>query len=281
MSVTAQQVAIVTGAGRGIGQAVAQRLAQLGWDLGLTARSADELEVTAELVRSAGARELTMAGDVSKPEHVEWLCAAVEQGLGQPGLLVNNAAIAGEYHGVIGSDPDLWWQVQEVNVRGPYLMCRRLAPGMIESAAGYIININSLDCSRAAAGGSPAYSVSKTALRRLTEALAIDLEGTGVVVFDLSPGLVRTAMGGSRPDAAEIAPEVWMPPSVSADKIEALVSGRYDALRGRFLHAKDDLDAVLVAVPDVADARMLRLLPFGSTDTVFAYGALAGHRPAR
>jgi 3-oxoacyl-[acyl-carrier protein] reductase len=281
MSPIAKQVAIVTGAGRGIGQVVAQRLAQLGWDVGLTARSADELEVTAELVRSAGARELTIVGDVSKPEHVERFCAAVEQGLGQPGLLVNNAGIAGEYHGVIGSDPDLWWQVQEVNVRAPYLMCRRLAPAMIEHAAGYIININSLDCSRAAAGGSPAYSVSKTALRRLTEALAIDLEGTGVVVFDLSPGLVRTAMGGSRPDAAEIAAEVWMPPSVAADKIEALVSGRYDALRGRFLHAKDDLDAVLAAVPGVADARMLRLLPFGSTDTVFAYGALAGHRPAR
>jgi len=281
MSPIAEQVAIVTGAGRGIGQIVAQRLAQLGWDVGLTARSADELEVTAELVRSAGARELTMAGDVSKPEHVERFCAAVEQGLGQPGLLVNNAAIAGEYHGVIGSDPDVWWQVQEVNVRGPYLMCRRLAPAMIEHAAGYIININSLDCSRAAAGGSPAYSVSKTALRRLTEALAVDLEGTGVVVFDLSPGLVRTAMGGSRPDAAEIGPEVWMPPSVAADKIEALVSGRYDALSGRFLHAKDDLDAVLVAAPGLADARMLRLVPFGSTDTVFAYGALAGHRPAR
>jgi NAD(P)-dependent dehydrogenase (short-subunit alcohol dehydrogenase family) len=281
MSLTADRVAIVTGAGRGIGQVVAQRLAQLGWDVGLTARSADELEVTAELVRSAGARELTMAGDVSKPGDVERFCAAVEQGLGQPRLLVNNAAIAGEYGGVVGSDPDLWWQVQEVNVRGPYLMCRRLAPAMIEHAAGYIININSLDCARASAGGSPAYSVSKTALRRLTEALAVDLEATGVVVFDLSPGLVRTAMGGSRPDAAQIAPEVWMPPSAAADKIEALVSGRYDALCGRFLHAKDDLDALLITVPGVADARMLRLLPADSTDTLFAYGALAGHRPAR
>jgi len=69
-----------------------------------------------------------------------------------------------------------------------------------------------------------------------------------VITVDLSPGLVRTVMGASRPDADEIAPEAWMSPSIAADKVEALLSGRYDRLHGHFLHARDDLDAVAAAV---------------------------------
>ena len=81
------------------------------------------------------------------------------------------------------------------------MFCRRLVPAMVKHGKGYVININTLDSSRPTRGGAPAYSVSKTALRRLTELLALQLEGTGVVVVDLSPRMVRTAMGGSRPDA--------------------------------------------------------------------------------
>ncbi len=275
------KVALVTGAGRGIGRAVALRLALLGYAVGLTARSADELSETARLVGEAGGREVTRAGDVSRPEDVEAVCAAVEEGLGPVEVLVNNAAIAGEHARTFRSDPQLWWQTMEVNVRGPFLYCLRLVPGMIERGRGYVVNVNSLDCSRSEDAGSPAYGVSKTALRRFTEILGAELAGSGVVTVDLSPGLVRTAMGGARPDADELPAEAWMPPTAAADKVEQLVSGRYDALHGRFLHAKDDLDAVLSAVAGSPEARTLRLLPAGDRDPMLAYGAMTHHHESR
>jgi 3-oxoacyl-[acyl-carrier protein] reductase len=273
------RVALVTGAGRGIGRELAQRLAKTGWDVGLTARSADELAVTADFVRAEGRREVTVAGDVSLPDHVEVVCSSVEDGLGPVDVLVNNAAIVGEYVPVVESQPDDWWRVVEINVRGPFMFSRRLVPAMVSRGHGYVININSLDCSRPARNGSSSYSVSKSALRRLTEILAMQVEGTGVIVVDLSPGLVRTAMGGSRPDADQLPAEAWLDPSVVADKVEQIISGRYDALHGRFLHSRDDLGSVLAAVANAPDARSLRLVPAGDTDPIVSYAAMTDHRP--
>jgi 3-oxoacyl-[acyl-carrier protein] reductase len=275
------QVALITGAGRGIGRELAVRLAPVGWDVGLTARSADELAVTAGLVREAGAREVTVPGDVSRPEHVEAVCSAVEEGLGPVSVLVNNAAVSGEYGAILECDPEMWWHVQEINARAPFLFCHRLVPSMVERGEGYVINVNSLDCSRPTRAGAPAYSVSKTALRRFSELLALQLEGTGVVVVDLSPGMVRTAMGGSRPDADMMPPEAWLDPSVAADKVEQIVSGRYDRLHGRFLHARDDLDTVLAALALQPEARLLRLVPAGEDDPIISYGAMTTHRATR
>jgi 3-oxoacyl-[acyl-carrier protein] reductase len=268
------RVALVTGASRGIGRELARRLAASGWDVGLTARSEDELAETADLVRAEGRRSVTVVGDVSRPGDVEAACKHVEQGLGPVDALINNAGIVGEYAAIIDSHPDDWWHVLEVNTRGPYLFSRHLLPSMLARGRGYVININSLDCSRPTRGGSPAYSVSKSALRRMTEILAMQVEGTGVVVVDLSPGLVRTAMGGSRPDAADIAPEAWIDPSVAAGKVELIVSGRYDALHGRFLHARDDLDALMAAISRAPEARLLRLVPAGETDPILSYAAM-------
>ena len=103
------------------------------------------------------------------------------------------------------------------------------------------------------------------------------LEGTGVVVVDLSPGLVRTAMGGSRPDADQLPPEAWLDPSAAADKVEQILSGRYDGLHGRFLHALDDLDAVMATLSRVPDARLLRLVPAAEDDRIISYGMLTSH----
>jgi 3-oxoacyl-[acyl-carrier protein] reductase len=275
------RVALITGAGRGIGREIAERLARQGWELGLTARSADELAATADVVRRAGRRVVAVVGDVSQPQHVEGFCSAVEEGLGPVGVLVNNAAVSGEYAPTFGSVAEDWWHVLEINTRGPFLFCHRLVPGMIERGSGYVININSLDCSRPARVGSPAYSVSKTALRRFTEILALELEGTGVVAVDLSPGMVRTAMGGSRPDADQVPPEAWLDPSVAADKVEQILSGRYDALHGRFLHARDDLGAVMATISVQTDARLLRLVPAGEDDPIISYGAMTRHREPR
>jgi NAD(P)-dependent dehydrogenase (short-subunit alcohol dehydrogenase family) len=275
------RVALITGAGRGIGRELAGRLARLGWDVGLIARSADELTITAGEVRSAGRREHTFVGDVSRPGDVEAVCAGVEEHLGPVHALINNAAVAGEHARTFRSDPDEWWHAMEINLLGPFMLSRRLIPGMIERGGGYVININSLDCSRSADAGSPVYSVSKTALKRLTEIQAAELAGTGVIAIDLSPGMVRTAMGGARPDADLMPLDAWLPPSFAADKVEQIVSGRYDALHGRFVHAMDDLDVVMATVARLPEARLLRLLPAGDDDPMLSYGAKTSHQEGR
>jgi NAD(P)-dependent dehydrogenase (short-subunit alcohol dehydrogenase family) len=260
---------------------LAGRLARLGWDVGLIARSADELATTAREVRSAGRREVAVVGDVSRPGDIEAVCSAVEEGLGPVSVLINNAAVSGEHARTFRSDPDEWWRAMEINLRGPFMLTRRLVPAMVERGRGYVININSLDCSRAADAGSPVYGVSKTALRRLTEILAAELLGTGVIAVDLSPGMVRTAMGGARPDADQMPPEAWLEPSAAADSVEQILSGRYDGLHGRFLHAVDDLDAVLATIERLPEARLLRLLPAGDDDPVLSYGATTSHQETR
>ncbi len=121
-----RQVGLITGAGRGIGRELACRLARLGWDVGLTARSADELAVTAGLVRAAGAREVTVEGDVSQPDHVEAVCSAVETWPWADRAFVVNAAVTGEYEPISESDPAAWWRVMEINTRAPLMFARRL-----------------------------------------------------------------------------------------------------------------------------------------------------------
>ncbi len=88
-------------------------------------------------------------------------------------------------------------------------------------------------------------------------------------------------MGGGRPDAAMIPPEAWVGPAVAADKVEQILSGRYDVLHGRFLHAKDDFDVLVAAVTDQPDARLLRLIPAGEEDQIISYGAMTTHRAPR
>ncbi|MCU1491081.1 MAG: fabG 6 [Acidimicrobiaceae bacterium] len=273
--------ALVTGAGRGIGREVACRLATLGWDVGITSRSGDELAQTAELIRAEGARVVSVTGDVSKPSDVETVCSAVEAELGAVSVLVNNAAVSGEHARTYLSDPDEWWHAMEINLRGPFLYSLRLVPAMVDRQRGYVVNINSLDCSRSADAGSPVYSISKTALGRFTEIQDAELYGSGVVTFGLSPGLVRTAMGGGRPDADELPADSWLPASAAADKVEQLISGRYDALHGRFLHANDELDVVVDSLAAAPDARFLRLIPAGPADSILAYGAATSHRDTR
>ena len=102
-------------------------------------------------------------------------------------MLVNNAGTGGRMHSVVEADPELWRQVLDVNVLGPVRLCSLVLPGMVARGRGYVVNMTSLQGSRAMPGCG-AYGASKAALMRLTDTMAGDLAGTGVVVFDVSPG---------------------------------------------------------------------------------------------
>jgi 3-oxoacyl-[acyl-carrier protein] reductase len=267
---TSGQVALVTGAGRGIGRQIAIRLAQDGFRLCLAARSGSELAATAEKVRSAGISVECVTGDVARSEDVARICDTVEQRLGPVDLLVNNAAFFGNPGPFLDTDIEQWWRVLETNLLGPALLDRRILPGMLDRRRGRVITINS----RAAvhigdpAVTSSAYSVSKAAVLRFDSSLARELAGSGVAVFSLNPGLVRTSMSEQRPDFADIPDGAFLPPSAAADIVAALGSGRYDQLHGRLLHATDDLDALLEAVNREPGVRTLTVIPAATDDAL-------------
>ncbi|HEU5158804.1 MAG TPA: SDR family oxidoreductase [Streptosporangiaceae bacterium] len=262
-------VTLITGAGRGIGRELAVRLGSSGRRLGLTARTSHELAETAELVAAAGGTAVTVTGDVTRADDVDRVCQTVEDRFGPIEELVNNAGFLGDLDPFLNADLETWWRVIEVNLRGPALFLRRVLPSMVEHGRGRVININS----KAAfltdpRGAGSAYGVSKTALLRLTDMLTSELAGTRVVMIDLSPGMVRTAMTERRPDADRLPPEAWTPVSAAADHVTALLSGRYDALNGHFVHVVDDLDDLLARVTADPRVRTLHLSATHAADPV-------------
>jgi NAD(P)-dependent dehydrogenase (short-subunit alcohol dehydrogenase family) len=263
---------LVTGAGRGVGRAIAEAFAP-GREVALLARTATELEQTADLVRAAGGTPFVAVADLRDADALREVVVKVTATLGPIEVLVNNAGTGGGFHELAGGDAGMWRSVLEVNVLGPATMCALVLPGMVARGHGYVVNITSLQASRAFKGSS-AYGASKAALMRLTDGLANELAGSGVVAFDVSPGLVRTAMT-EEPHLAAILAEIddqdWTPASRTGEVLVALTGGRFDALSGCFVHAEDDLEDLLQRMANAEpDWRRLRMTPAGPADPLFA-----------
>ena len=254
----ARRTALITGAGRGIGREIAIWLAKAGHPVGLTARSADQLEETAADIGGFGATAVAVPGDITDPRDVARIHAAVVSALGPVEILVNNAGYAGPLRPFLELDEQQWRTTLTTNVLGPVFCTQAVLPSMLERGRGHIVNVNSLQGSNPA--GSPlSYGVSKAAVMRLTDGLAAQLDGTGVIVFDLSPGLVRTQMTAGREDLERLPDSAWLPPDAAAHQLVRLISGGYDELHGRFVRATDDLGALLERVRNDPDARRMRL----------------------
>ena len=270
-----QHVALITGAGRGLGRAFAQALAERGARVAITARSADELEQTvAELAHQPG-RVTAFVGDVTDPDAVTRIVAETEAHLGRISLLINNAAQFRAFGPIGVVDPALWWREIEINVHGPFLYSHAVLPSMRSRASGRIINV----ASGAGLGAIPlasAYTVSKTALIRLSETLAQETIDAGIAVFAIHPGTVRTPMNAyvhDSPDVAAQAPQIqhWFralyaeqqdtPIEQAVALVVRLAHGDADALSGWYLSVDDDIDALVrqhTTAPQ-ADQRTLRL----------------------
>ena len=184
------QVALVTGASRGIGLAIADRLGRMGARVAICARNAQALERAAEVLRRNGIETLAVPADVTRTGDVAELVERTRKTLGLIDILVNNAGI-----GVFGpahqtSDAD-WDAVLDTNLKGVFLVSKAVAPEMIRRRTGHIINISSLAGKNAFAGGG-VYCASKWGLLGLTYCMAEDLRGYGIRVSAVCPGTVAT-----------------------------------------------------------------------------------------
>jgi 3-oxoacyl-[acyl-carrier protein] reductase len=186
----AGKVALVTGASRGIGLAIAKSLAGMGAKIGLCARDREKLAVAKVEIEGTGAQVAVLPADVARPAEIAPLVQKTEQSLGPIDILVNNAGI-----GVFGpiqqaSEAD-WDAVLDTNLKSVFLLSRAVAPGMISRGDGHIINIASLAGKNSFAGGG-IYCASKWGLLGLTECMAEDLRAHGVRVSAICPGSVAT-----------------------------------------------------------------------------------------
>jgi 3-oxoacyl-[acyl-carrier protein] reductase len=229
------------------------------------ARGEERLQTTMDEVAAAtGARTLAVAADVTDRESVEAAVGRVVAELGQVDLLVNNAGLIDEFEVPLWeADPDQWWDVVTSHVRGGFLLCRTVVPWMVLRNRGRIVNIASGMSLRARPEYS-AYSVAKTGLMRMTEALAGALEGTDVRAFDVAPGVVETEMTRAMPMWRGFTD--WTPPERVVELIAAIAAGELDAWSGRFLRAGADEPAILRTRRPEGDARQLRLRTSGDDD---------------
>lgn len=259
-------MALVTGSGRGIGRETARGLARQGVRVAVQARSGTQVAETVDLVRADGGTAMASVGDVSDPRYVRSAVRSIVRELGPIDLLVNNAGLTDPTEAPVWeSDPDGWWDVVAINLRGPMLTCSAVVPDMLGRGRGRVVNVNTLAASRTDPSYS-AYAAAKAGLMRLTDSMDAALAGSGVSVFDVSPGLVRTAMTAGMPMWAEAPPEGWTPVEHVVDLIIRLARGDGDALSGRFIHATDDLDSLVVAAATRTDARKLRIQRYADTD---------------
>jgi NAD(P)-dependent dehydrogenase (short-subunit alcohol dehydrogenase family) len=273
------EIALVTGAGRGIGRAVAEALARARAGVALMSRSTDQLTDACTAITSAGGRAIVVAGDVTSAADVQRAVSETEHQLGTISILVSNAGITGPFAPVWDADPDEWWRTQEVHMHGAFLCTRAVWPGMVERGGGRIMIVSSRASERGGANLS-AYQIAKAGQLRLAEALAGEGAELGIRAFALHPGFVDTQFALEplrRADAAKYAPgfvarlqelrkdtSLATPIQLVADLCVWLASGAGDALSGRYFRVEESWEemaqnAAQIQADDLYTLRMRTL----------------------
>ncbi len=193
MADLAGKVALVTGAGRGLGEGAAKALAARGAAVVLVARNGAAVEAVAREITAAGGKAAALACDVSDYAAVEKLAADTRARFGGLDILVNNAGVIEPISDIATSDPAAWARNIQINLVGAYNGVRAVLPGMLAGGGGTIINVSSGAAYRPLEGWS-AYCSGKAGLWMFSRAIALETEGKGIRVFGFSPGTIDTEM---------------------------------------------------------------------------------------
>jgi NAD(P)-dependent dehydrogenase (short-subunit alcohol dehydrogenase family) len=264
------QVAVVTGASRGIGRVLAVHLAGRGAAVAAIARPSADLDSLGGGAPSG--RMLKLAADVTSPEEMSSALGTVTELLGTPTLVVTCAGTADMLGPAWSADPAAWWHAVGVDLLGTMITAGLAVRLMLPTRSGRIVTVygNLGDRQR---GNVSAFAVAKAGIARLTESLACELEGTGIRVFAMHPGFVRTPMTEMLawsepgrtwlPDFGLGAEERWGDGETAAKLVEAIASGAGDELTGRVLWAGDDLASLAARHADDPDFRRVRLIRDG------------------
>lgn len=215
------QVAIITGASRGIGHSIAQNLASLGAHVILCARHHEGLDHLVAELHAAGHSAEAFPLDLAQSTRIDSLAQYVHERHGRCDILVNNAGIGNMGAPLHQMSPEDWDRLMAVNLRGPFLMIRAFAPLMMACGAGHIINISSLAGHNPLKNGA-AYAASKWGLNGLTYSVAEELRDHGIRVSVIAPGSVNTEFGGHPPSHAD----ARIQPDDIADIVALLVQQR-------------------------------------------------------
>lgn len=221
-----EQVALVTGAGRGIGRSIALALAGEGARVALVARTEAQLHAVQAEIEARGGQALSLPADVSDEAAVKALVRAAVQTFGRLDIVVNNAAI-GVFGPLAETRADDWDRVMAVNVRGPFLLCREAIPYLKQQPRSFIINMNSVVGVKGYVNQA-LYGASKHALLGLTKVLAKEVQADGIRVHAICPGGVDTEfIGDARPDLDR---SLLMQADEIADAVLFLVTRRGNAV---------------------------------------------------
>lgn len=244
------KIAVVTGASRGIGRAVAVGLAQQGLRVVLVARGAEQLQITKSMIEQVGGAAWVLPAELGQPDAVEALKTEILAQVGAPSILINAAGIFGPIQLIKDSDPAEWVETLQTNTIAPYLTCRAFVSGMIDQGWGRIINVSSAAALHTPGPTNSAYATSKVALNHFTRHLAAEIAGTGVTANVIHPGEVKTEMWADIRDQAEkLGPAAegyrrwaqWVgetggdPPEKAVELVFKLLSEEAATINGQFL----------------------------------------------
>jgi NAD(P)-dependent dehydrogenase (short-subunit alcohol dehydrogenase family) len=245
-------VALVSGAGRGIGAAVARALANAGFTIWGVSRTTAELEAVCESIRAKGGKAYAHSGDVARHGAAAGIVRECVRVVGVPDVLVNAAGGQGAIGELAGADPAEWWSILELNLRGTVQMCAAVLPGMLERGRGVIINFSGGGATAPMPNFS-AYAASKAAVVRFTETLALEVRDRGVLVNAVAPGVVDTRIqdavlgagprAGAEYDRMKAMRETGagsVPPELAAELCVHLSTGRTGGLTGKLISAPHD-----------------------------------------
>lgn len=256
----AGKLAVVTGAGRGIGREIAVRLAGAGAEVVLVSRDRAALDAVADTITAGGGAAHVVSADVSSAADVDRVREQVSS-LGRAGVLVNAAGVFGPIQPIVDTAPDEWMSTIQINLFGAYLMSRALVPAMITADWGRVLNLTSAASLHEPGPMNSAYATSKVALNQFTRHLAAELAGTGVTANVFHPGDVKTEMWASirdqvaaaGPRAADFAEWVaWVdetggdPISKAADLVLEVVADG-SGPHGQFLWIDDPLQPAITS----------------------------------